>query len=224
MSGRTIVIGDVHGCYAELDMLLEHLSPDSRDEVYLLGDLINRGPDSARVIQIARDVGATCLLGNHEHRLLSYFWLRDPMILKDYDHVTLDQLDDDDWDFMAHMKLYKNLPEYDTVLVHGGFLPNIPWNRQTVSTVTRIQVIDKDGQARKRSEAPECSHWSDVWKGPPFVVYGHTPRLTVKRTEWTLGLDTACAHGGRLSAWVLPEKKIYQVKAKRNYWPKDIEP
>lgn len=222
MSGRIIAIGDVHGCYAELDMLLEHLSPDPRDEVYLLGDLVNRGPDSHRVIQIARDVGATCLLGNHEQRLLNYFWLRDPLILKDYDRDTIDQLDDDDWEFLAHMKLFKHLPKYDTVLVHGGFLPGIPWNRQTVSIVTRIQVVDADGQPRKRSEAPQAPHWSTLWKGPPFVVYGHTPSLSVRQTEWTLCLDTGCAHGGRLSAWVLPERKIYQVKARRNYWPKDL--
>ena len=61
-------------------------------------------------------------------------------------------------------------------------------------------------------------HWSTLWNGPPFVIYGHTPREEVARTKWTLGIDTACVLGGSLTAYVLPEKKIVQVKARETYY------
>ena len=67
-------IGDVQGCDAALGRLLEHIhfSP-SRDTVYLLGDLVNRGPDSAAVLRRCRAAeGALhCLLGNHDLHLLA---------------------------------------------------------------------------------------------------------------------------------------------------------
>ena len=84
--------------------------------------------------------------------------------------------------------------------------------------MTRIQVIGKDGEPHKRSEMPDAPHWSELWPGPAFVVYGHTPRPEVARTKWTLGIDTACVLGGALTAYVLPEKKIVQVKARQAYF------
>ena len=102
--------------------------------------------------------------------------------------------------------------------MHAGFLPNRPWPKQPARIVTRIQVVDLAGEPRKRSEAPEAPHWSELWVGPPFVVYGHTPRPEVARTKWTLGIDTACVLGGCLTAYILPEKRIVQVKARETYY------
>jgi len=79
-------------------------------------------------------------------------------------------------------------------------------------------VVGKDGEPHKRSEEPEAPHWSTLWEGPPFVVYGHTPREEVARTKWTLGIDTACVLGGCLTAYILPEKRIVQVKARERYY------
>ena len=75
-------IGDVQGCDAALAQLLEHIdfSP-SRDTVYLLGDLVNRGPDSAAVLRRCRagDGALRCLLGNHDlHLLATAYGVRSP--------------------------------------------------------------------------------------------------------------------------------------------------
>lgn len=220
MGGRLIAIGDVHGCYAELSRLLDYLSPTEDDEIVFVGDLVNRGPDSGRVLALARQHATVSLLGNHEWRLLTSRRMKDPSILKDYDHPTIEQMEDEDWDYLARMRLTYYSYLYDTIFVHGGFLPGHDWRNQTVSIVTRIQVVSPDGFAAKRSEFPDAPHWCQLWKGPPFVVYGHTPRLHVLKNEWTLGLDTGCAHGGKLSAWILPDKQIVQVPARRPYWPR----
>jgi serine/threonine protein phosphatase 1 len=214
---RYIAIGDVHGCHEELETLLKKIGPGPRDQVVMLGDLVNHGPDSHRSLALARETDAICLLGNHERRLLLHRKTGMPRILKKVERETLAQLTEEDWRQLEKMALYHYVPELEAVFVHGGFLPGRPWQIQPADIVTRIQVVDERGRARKRSQSPGAPHWSQLWKGPPFVVYGHTPRPQYSRLQWSIGLDTACVQGGHLTAFILPEKKIVQVKARRSY-------
>ncbi len=70
MTGRLIAVGDIHGCHAEFAEMLSQLELKADDRLVLLGDLVNRGPDSVKVLELARSTGAISLLGNHELRLL----------------------------------------------------------------------------------------------------------------------------------------------------------
>jgi diadenosine tetraphosphatase ApaH/serine/threonine PP2A family protein phosphatase len=218
MKGRLIAIGDIHGCAREFEDLLEKLALRAGDRVILLGDLINRGPDSAGVLALARRHAELSLLGNHELRLLNYRKTGDPTHLKKADYDTLKQLGPRDWAYLSAMPLTFHDRRDDIVLVHGGFLPDQPWREQPARVVTRIQNIDRQGNPRKRSEAPDCPHWSSHWRGPPFVIYGHTSRSKVLRRKWSLGIDTGCAMGGRLTACVLPDLELVQVKARETYY------
>jgi predicted phosphodiesterase len=220
MNGRIIAIGDIHGCYQEFAELLERLALTKDDQLVLLGDLINRGPDSLKVIDLARANRALSLLGNHELRLLNYRKSKDTVFLKEGDPQTLEKLRPEDWTYLEAMVLTHYIEELNTVFVHGGFLPNEPWQKQPASVVTRVQVIDRDGKPRKRAEAPEGSPaWADLWNGPPFVVYGHTPRPEIYKLKWSVGIDTACVMGGFLTAYILPERRFVQVKARKRYYP-----
>lgn len=219
MTGRIIAIGDIHGCHEEFSELLDLLAPTSDDRLILLGDLVNRGPDSRKVIDLARQHNAIALLGNHELRLLAAYRRQAPKTLSPTDQDTYGKLRDKDWRFLERMPLTHEEPEYNTVFVHGGFLPEKSWQKQKPDTVTRIQVIDQDGKARKRSEAPDARPWADFWNGPPFVIYGHTSRPEIYELPWSLGIDTSCAMGGKLTACILPGKQIVQVKARRRYYP-----
>lgn len=218
MNGRLIAIGDVHGCHVELADLISRLAPVAGDRIVLLGDLINRGPDSRRVIDLARETGATALLGNHELRLLKYRKTGDKRYIKDTDLDTFAQLRTSDWAFLEAMALTYEEPELSTVFVHGGFLPSAPWQKQSAEVVTRIQVIDREGRPAKRADKPDAPPWADLWSGPPFVVYGHTPREEIYKLKWSVGIDTGCVLGGHLTAYVLPEKRFLQVKARQRYW------
>src|ERR1019366_6562327 len=169
MIERVIAIGDIHGCADEFEMLLEKLALTRRDRLVLLGDLVNRGPDSARVIALARQHAYCALLGNHELRLLNYRRTGDPSHLKKSDYDTLKQLDARAWAYLAAMPCTYRVPHQGTVFVHGGFLPGSPWRTQIARVVTRIQVVGPDGEPHKRSEFPEARHWSELWQGPPFV-------------------------------------------------------
>lgn len=219
---RLIIIGDIHGCAVEFEKMLERVSPTPSDRVILLGDLVNRGPASHRVVSLARESGAIALLGNHERRLLTWRHFGDDLRLKPYDLRTIEDLSEIDWEYLEHMRLHYHDPDLDVVCVHGGFLPGVPWRTQTVSVITTIQVVDAEGQPRRRSESPQSPHWSELWKGPPFVVYGHTPRREVQQRPACLGIDTGCVHGGHLTAYILPEKTIVQIPAKRAYFPRNL--
>ena len=70
MSGRTLAIGDIHGCCCALETLLSHVAPDADDTVIVLGDVIDRGPDSRGVIDALLDLANRTriifVMGNHE--------------------------------------------------------------------------------------------------------------------------------------------------------------
>ena len=219
MTGRIIAIGDIHGCHQEFADLLALVAPAKDDQLILLGDLVNRGPDTCRVIDLAREHRALTLLGNHELRLLNYRKTKDPAWLRETDTDTFAKLRPADWDYLTQMPLTHYIDELNLVLVHGGFLPDTPWQKQPAEIVTRIQSIDKDNRPRKRADHPELPFWADLWNGPPFVVYGHTPRPEIYKLKWSLGIDTACVMGGAPTAYILPEKRIVQVRARRKYYP-----
>ena len=218
MNGRLIAIGDIHGCHVEFAELLAQLALTKDDRVVLLGDLVNRGPDSCKVIDLARAYRVVSLLGNHELRLLKYRKTGDNRFLKENDVDTFCRLQPEDWDYLDKMPLTFEEPELNVVFVHGGFLPDEPWQKQSAEVVTRIQVVDHDGKPRKRADAPDAPTWAELWSGPPFVVYGHTPRPSIYKLKWSVGIDTGCVLGGHLTAYVLPEKRFIQVKAKARYF------
>ena len=214
---RTIVIGDVHGCAKEFEALIKTLKPKPKDRILQVGDLINRGPDSHRTVEIAREYNVRCVLGNHEVRLLRAKKQKSTKDLKNYDHSTLNQLTRDDWKFLKKMQPHIHRSKLKTVVVHAGFLPKPAWHKQDIDTISQIQVIDADGKPAKREAAPDAPSWADLWHGKPFVVYGHTARLKVFKRPGSIGIDTGCVYGGSLTAYVLENQSIVQIAAKKRY-------
>jgi serine/threonine protein phosphatase 1 len=214
---RLIVIGDVHGCIRELELLIDTLKPEKGDRIIFLGDLINRGPDSKSVLNLARSLNGHSILGNHEYRLLKYYHTQNSRQLRPYEISTIESMDGDDWKYLNSMVLWLEQPMEERVFVHGGFIPGIPWHTQPAKVVTQIQMIDKNGILRKRSEPKGGKFWANLWKQNPFVVYGHTPRKKIYRTPNSLGIDTGCVWGGHLTALILPDNEIVQIKAKKSY-------
>jgi predicted phosphodiesterase len=214
---RTIAIGDVHGCADEFEELLKRLELKPDDRVIQVGDLVNRGPDSHRVIELAREYQVEAIIGNHELRLLSAREKNKPNLLKQDDQATVEQLTTDDWKYLEAIPKFLYDAQIDTVIVHGGFLPNKPWQTQGSDLITNIQVIDKKGKAAKRSDAPDAAPWADSWCGSPFVVYGHTPRPRVLVRKGSIGIDTGCVYGGHLTAYIIEDKSLIQVRAHKVY-------
>lgn len=100
---QKVFIGDVQGCASELDALLERArqSYGAEFELWLVGDLVNRGPENLRVLERVRELAergrARCVLGNHELSLLSAAWgLRQPKPSDTFEDV-LESSEADDW-------------------------------------------------------------------------------------------------------------------------------
>ena len=135
------LIGDVQGCDAALQRLLEKIAfSPSRDTVYLLGDLVNRGPQSDGVLRRVMGYGAAakCLLGNHDLSLLAIAYGQRPPHRNDtLDPVLLapDCAALIEWLRCQHMALH----EHGLLMVHGGVLPQ--WDlAQTLSLAQEVEA------------------------------------------------------------------------------------
>lgn len=117
-SGRTLVIGDMHGCSTALDLMLQELAPQSNDVLVTLGDYIDRGPDTRgvldRLLDLEQRTRLIPLLGNHEILMLdarsnlvdagSWYCVGGKQTMKSYgceDTPNWDAIPQEHWDFLS---------------------------------------------------------------------------------------------------------------------------
>ncbi len=167
------LIGDVQGCDAALQRLLDAISfSPSRDTLYLLGDLVNRGPDSARVLRrlMKLDNAVHCLLGNHDlHLLATAYGTRRPS-RKDTLAGVLEAADCHnmlDWLRQQRMAIRLSHCGSDYLLVHAGVLP--AWTAaKTIALASEVEAVLRSAALpnflqQMYSNAPV--HWSDTLQG-----------------------------------------------------------
>ena len=202
----TLFIGDVHGCSRELAELLEKVGPGQGDRVVFVGDLVARGPDTAGVLRLMREVGGVSVRGNHEERLLSSRRARrkgetGPRLGASH-AALMDTLTEQEWEVLEGLPLKLDLEEHGVRVVHAGVVPGLPWEAQDPRLVTHLRSIAEDG-------SPSEKHgvlWGTRYEGPLHVVFGHNARRDVQLHPFATGLDTACVYGGKLTGLVLPAK------------------
>ena len=160
-------IGDVQGCYDELARLLERLNIDtSSDEVWFVGDLVNRGPRSLQVLRLVRELGRCALvtLGNHDLHLLALALAGGAPVKDDNLREVLEAPDAAELiDWLRRRPLAHYRPELNTLMVHAGIPPQ--WDPlQTIKLAREVE-------ASLQSEA-----------APAFLqaMYGETPALWKK--------------------------------------------
>jgi hypothetical protein len=202
---RTIIIGDVQGCLAELDDLLDRAALTSDDALFFVGDLVARGPQSLGVLQRIRELGARSVIGNHEERLLAARAAErraEALPKLEPSHAELlAKLEDDDWALLESLPLRITLDEHAIWIVHGGLVPGIPFEKQDPWLVTHIRSISEAGEpSSKRGPL-----WGERWQGPPHVVFGHNARRKPQLHPHATGIDTGCVYGEHLTALVLPQ-------------------
>jgi bis(5'-nucleosyl)-tetraphosphatase (symmetrical) len=145
-------IGDVQGCYAELCKVLERLAlKRGKDEIWFVGDLVNRGPQSLETLRLIRDLGdmAVVTLGNHDLHLLALALAGDvPVSSGDLDAILEAPDCDELIDWLRHRPLAHYRPDLNTLMVHAGVAPQ--WDPlQTVRCAREVeQVLRGDGAAK----------------------------------------------------------------------------
>ena len=239
MTDRTVIIGDIHGCideFKELLTLVDYKSPYVR--VILLGDLIDRGNDSVGVVSLARELNLECVMGNHDYKFMKW-WKSTGSSNDVYDkHSHYADFSDADVNYIARMSPYIKLDSQNTIVAHAGLRPGVPLEKQTKDDLYYIRYMDKQNKfvSLKKinnlgSKAAADAHfWTESWKGPESIVYGHNvnsyedPLIEeVAPNVFCYGLDTGCCFGGRLTAMVLETKEIIQVQAKKTYYKSSFD-
>ncbi|MBV9387986.1 MAG: serine/threonine protein phosphatase [Chroococcidiopsidaceae cyanobacterium CP_BM_ER_R8_30] len=214
---RRIFIGDVHGYYDGLMTLLEAIAPGSDDQVYFLGDLIDRGPQSAQVVEFVRQSGYSCLLGNHEQMLLDVLasrinvptvvqqnWLYSGgfATITSYKEATIPE---------SHIDWMLQLPTHldlgDIWLAHAGIAPTMPLAEQTAEQFCWV---------REEFHSIKEPYFSDK-----LIIIGHTITFTfpgvapgsLARGQGWLDIDTGAYHprSGWLTGLDFTNRQVYQV-------------
>lgn len=221
---RTIYIGDVHGCLDQLDELLRQVEPGPRDRLVFLGDLMDKGPDPVGVVRRVRELGAPCVMGNHDEKHVR--WRRHEAVRRDtgkpnpmrpMDPVSLAQneaLSDADVEWMSSLPAVLRTETF-TVAVHGGFEPRLPLAKQDLKKVLRCRYVDAEGAMvpiMSDTHVPDGTvRWAQAFREPVHVFYGHHC-LTLDEAQvdvyedpirwFRAGIDGGCAYGGSLIAAV----------------------
>lgn len=230
-NGRIICVGDPHGCANEVIELLDKCKVTEKDTVIFVGDLVDRGPDSARCVDIA--MKHECILGNHEETHLRYedaavqFGVQHlPVTMPWHHQETRSQLQRHHFDYLRALPLYIKLPEHNAVVVHAGVFPGVPIDAQAPKHLLHIQMVYPerlpDGTINKASKwpskaPPEYKFWTKYWQGPERIIFGHTVLTEPLMTEHVAGIDGGGCFGRELWALVLPGWEIVKVKSKTEF-------
>jgi bis(5'-nucleosyl)-tetraphosphatase (symmetrical) len=223
-------IGDVQGCCDELKALLERLKYSAdRDELWFVGDLVNRGPQSLETLRFVRSLGAsaTVVLGNHDLHLLAlaYGSKRKP---KDGDTLE-DILGAPDRDQLLEWLLGRPMAVYDEprgdFLVHAGLVPD--WTPRVAAKLAReVEAVLRD-DARTLFDSMygnKPDRWNDSLRGMDrlrFVINAFT-RMRYCRADGSIDLKAKGAPGEQpedLKPWFdAPERKSAGVRVICGHW------
>lgn len=240
------VVGDVHGCRAELEDLLTRLGwvlrrdeggrptgathPEGR-RLVLLGDLVDRGPDTPGVLRLAMgmvaDGTALVVPGNHEARLLRA--LRGQQVRVSHGLAeSLVQLDAEPEDVRAQVVGFLDglvshlvLDGGRLVVAHAGMA-----ERYQGRASRRVREFALSGDTTGETDElglPVRHPWAQDYRGTAAVLYGHTPVPSVEWVNGTACLDTGCVFGERLTALRWPEREVVDVPA-HQVWYQPVRP
>jgi len=233
---RTVFIGDIQGCRQELERLLEALRFDpAADRLEPVGDLVNRGPDSAGCLRLLKSLGAGGVLGNHDlHLLRTAAGRREPRAEDTFGDVLAADDRDELLAWLAERPFAKELGA--VFLIHAGIDPTWEDPLAVLSGLdplepnpasefaVRVRYCDERGRRPKNDvppPPPPFKPWFEhAGKWPRrnrTIVFGHWAERGLVQRPGLRGLDTGCVWGKRLTAWIAEEDRLVDVPAARTY-------
>ncbi len=238
LTGPFDLVGDVHGCRAELERLLAALGweltrdvsgravdashPAGRTAVFV-GDLVDRGPDSPGVLRLVMNMiaggRALCVAGNHENKLLRHLRGRQVQLTHGLAE-TVAQLAADPVDglapFLDGLISHYVLDGGRLVVAHAG-LKEAYHGRASGRVRSFAMYGDTTGETDEFG-LPVRYPWAQEYRGRAMVVYGHTPTVVPEWVNNTICLDTGAVFGGKLTALRYPERELVEVTATEQYY------
>ena len=231
LTGPFDIVGDIHGCAFELEVLLGKLGyvdgvhPEGRQAVFV-GDLVDRGPDSPgvlrRVMAMVKSGNALCVPGNHENKYGRY--LRGRQVQHTHGLAeTIEQMAGESEEFLAEVREFLDglvshyvLDGGRLVVCHAG-LPE-KYHGRTSGRVRSHALYGETTGETDEFGLPVRYPWAEDYRGRAAVVYGHTP---VPEATWlnnTICLDTGAVFGGKLTALRWPERELADVPAEQVWY------
>lgn len=222
---RTIVVGDVHGCFDELKELLVKCSYNKHNcTLIFVGDLVNKGPYSVETIRFARKEGAYCVRGNHDDSMLAHaLKFKNSCsyeLPKWYEYIK--DLTDEDLEWVNELPYTISIPSLNAVVVHAGLVPGIHLEEQKPGDMCYMRnLLSSDNGFVASAKGSEGSSWASMWsthdKSNVTVFFGHDAKRELQMFDRAVGLDTGCCYGKKLTAYVLPDNQLVSVPAKKVY-------
>ena len=226
------LIGDVQGCDAALQRLLDSIgfSP-STDRLVLLGDLVNRGPDSAAVLRRVMRLGASActVLGNHDLHLLALAHGVRPAHRSDTLAGVLASPQREamlDWLRQQPLALRESAPGLDLLMVHAGVLPS--WSAaRTLELASEVQAVLRSAHwpaFLQQMYGNQPDHWSDGLRGPARLrcIVNVLTRLRFctadDRMEFATKDGAAAAPAGYLPWFDVPGRQTAAVTVAFGHW------
>jgi diadenosine tetraphosphatase ApaH/serine/threonine PP2A family protein phosphatase len=210
--GRTIVVGDIHGCFDELLDLFEVVKLKSVDRVIAVGDLVTKGPKNREVLDLfISDRRFSSVVGNHD-RIIRQKLRGEPVRLNKDQRTVLRQIGPEREryaDFLRSLPFTIDLGSH--LVVHAGVRPGVPLEQQMASDMTEIRTMGADPP--KRRGVP----WYAVYRGPQTILFGHWPARQPRRAASAIGLDTGCVYGNQLTAFIIETGELISVAAREKY-------
>jgi protein phosphatase len=231
------IIGDVHGCFAELTALLGRLGyavdddgasarhPEGRTAVFV-GDLVDRGPATPAVLRLVMGMTAEgsglSVAGNHEAKLVKALRGRQVSVTHGLE-LSLAQLAAEPPGFSEQVAAFADgllghvvFDDGKLVVAHAG-LPAAMHGRASAAVRAFALYGDTTGESDEYG-LPVRYPWAQDYRGRAMVVYGHTPVPEPGWVNGTICLDTGCVFGGRLTALRYPERELVSVPAAAVYY------
>jgi len=238
------IIGDLHGCLAELRELLTRLGyavhetidsnrergfrvdPPEGRRVIFLGDLVDRGPDTPGVLRLVMSMvssgSAFCVAGNHDVKLVRKLRGKDVRITHGLAE-SLAQLEleppafvERARDFLDALIGHYVLDGGRLVVAHAGMKEEM--QGRASSAAREFSLYGETTGETDEFGLPVRADWAADYRGRAQVVYGHTP---VAEPEWlngTINIDSGCVFGGKLTALRYPERELVSIPAQRTWY------
>ncbi len=174
-------VGDIQGCYQPLKTLLKQVSFDpSKDVLWCAGDMVNRGPDSLKVLRFLKSLGdaCVCVLGNHDIQLLAYAAGGKSFAGDTLDEVIQAKDADELIDWVRHQPLIHHDKDLAWIMLHAGLSPL--WSLKKAKK-----------RAKKVEKVLQSKHWGDFCKMLQRKDFAHVePKDKAERLSFTTSVLT----------------------------------
>lgn len=209
---RTIVIGDIHGCYDELIALLHKVDLRADDRLVAVGDLTVKGPKSREVLDLfSKDVRFSSVIGNHDLALVKH-WRGEGSTLKPSQEAAWKQLEQSGEYYFQYLNALPFKADLGShIVVHAGLRPGVPLEEQSQEDLTELRTLGPDRTLRQGLP------WYEVYSDSKIALFGHWPAPEPRRGRSAIGLDTGCVYGNRLTSYIIETGEFISVAAEKAY-------